>query len=104
MENTKSFTAGEAMAITRLFVRLEQQIETAWHQNRGKDAQAIARTMGALMVRIYELDDNGRWTPDVNCLFDEPEPEAPAVEEPEYRGPDMDAAYDRMVEEEMGCD
>lgn len=102
MKQSRTFTAGEAATCARLFIRLEQQIDTAWHQNRGEDARSIAGLVGALMVRIFELDENGKWTPDIECLFDEPEAEA-EVEKAEYRGPDMDAAYDRSVEESMGC-
>jgi hypothetical protein len=109
MENTKSFTAGEAETLVRFFARLEQQLCIAADQGRQRDACKIAGLIGKLRVRCFMVNDAGSYT-GANSMFedgryeDEEAPEPEPEPEEEYRGPDMDAAYDRMVEEEMGCD
>jgi hypothetical protein len=106
MENTKSktFTAGEAETLVRFFVRLEHQIHMAQDEGRQGDAMKLAGLFGKLRVRCFMVDDNG-WYTGAGSLFEDgryEDEEAPEPKE-EYRGPDMDAAYDQAVEDSMGC-
>lgn len=55
----------------RFFVRIEQQIDRAWKEQRGQDACGMARISGQLYVRIFEMDDAGKWLPGFEDVFDQ---------------------------------
>jgi hypothetical protein len=56
----KTFSAIEAMTVMRFFVRLEQQMDIAWHEQRYEDHGSLARLSGALSMRIFGVS---RWNP-----------------------------------------
>lgn len=46
-------TTKDAITMTRVLVRLEQQIERAYRETREADAASLARTFGALSYQFF---------------------------------------------------
>lgn len=101
--------ASDALTVARVLVKIEEQIWRAWKEDRGEDARSLAGLVGRLRVRIFEMSDAGVWVGCCVTVFDQMrdeydfDAEVEQQPEPEYRGPDVDAAYERSVDEEMGC-
>lgn len=94
-----TFTAAEAATLARFFHRLATMVEDASRVGDFVTVCGLCEMTGRLQIRVFGFAG-------VDTLFDAPDVPAAAeeVEEEEYRGPDMDAAYERQVEIEMGCD
>jgi hypothetical protein len=118
-----TFTAAEAATIARFFYRLSEQIELASKQGRFEDVASLCTLNGRMQIRIFGFEA-------VNTPFDAPDDEATGEQGPvcefceqgftednpnmgthrDYHAGcgnptrDTDEAYERMVEEEMGCD